>query len=238
MSKLDIIGDEGSHDALRRELAAATPCKVLDAPAGTGVLAKFLLDLGWDVSCADIDPGNFELEGIECKAANLNGELPFEDESFDAVVCANALHRVWNVRGAVRELARVVKPGGLVYVNVNNYSGIDRRVRFLLYGSVDNAVNRSGVRQTISDPEAQVRFNLFYPQLAIQLEDAGFEIVKRRASATRMSHVVLMPLAWVIWLVSWLIPSGSRRRSHVGGANGRGLLPGGRYVLIVARKNG
>ena len=43
MSKLDIIGDRGSHDALRRELASAKPCRVLDAPAGTFVIERQVL---------------------------------------------------------------------------------------------------------------------------------------------------------------------------------------------------
>lgn len=43
-------------------------------------------------------------------------ELP--DDYFDAVVCAHGLQRVYDVRAAVRELRRVLKPGGALVVTV------------------------------------------------------------------------------------------------------------------------
>ncbi len=49
-----IMGAPDSHDALWDLLSKRAPCKVLDAAAGQGVLAKRLRDEGWDVHCADI----------------------------------------------------------------------------------------------------------------------------------------------------------------------------------------
>jgi ubiquinone/menaquinone biosynthesis C-methylase UbiE len=42
--------------------------------------------------------------------------LPFGDDSFDAVHTAGALHLMRGVDGVLQELARVVKPGGLVVI--------------------------------------------------------------------------------------------------------------------------
>src|SRR5437870_108185 len=93
---LKVIGGRRSHEALREAFAALPPGKVLDAPAGTGVLSRFLRDLGWQVHAADIDPGNFAAQGFAFTRVDLNRGLPFEDGSFDAVVCANGLHRLFH----------------------------------------------------------------------------------------------------------------------------------------------
>lgn len=41
------------------------------------------------------------------------GDLDFPKNHFDAVVCADALHRAVNVRRVLREVRRVLKPGGI-----------------------------------------------------------------------------------------------------------------------------
>lgn len=233
-----IIGSRGSHDALRKALAQHAPSKVLDIPAGHGPISLYLRELGWDVHCSDIDPGNFQAQGFPFTAANLNRPLPFADASFDVVVCANAVHRIFNPGGAMLEFFRVLRPGGALFINVNNYSSIRRRLRYLFYGSLDNAVNSSHCRQTTDDPEARVRIAIIYPQIAAALQNAGFSVERIRAADVRAGHRLLAPIAWAIRLLAFLIPPGSRRRSSVGATNGRGLFPGGNYVLIVARKPG
>ena len=40
--------------------------------------------------------------------------MPFEDESFDAVICLEVLEHVANPFRAVKEIARVIKPGGIL----------------------------------------------------------------------------------------------------------------------------
>jgi SAM-dependent methyltransferase len=46
--------------------------------------------------------------------------LPFENASFDAVICSSVLYHQWvkDIAGAVREFYRVLRPGGLLLVNV------------------------------------------------------------------------------------------------------------------------
>jgi SAM-dependent methyltransferase len=146
------------------------------------------------------------------------------------------VHRVWNPGGAIRELARILRPGGTLFINVNNYSSIRRRLRFLFYGSIDNAVNDSQCRQTTDDPEAHVRLPICSPQLFGILESAGLTIEKVVAADVHLGHRLLAPLAWLIRAASLLVGPRSRRRNHICHANGPGLFPGGQYVLVVARK--
>ncbi len=234
--QLEIIGARDSHDTLRAVLAQRSPMKALDVPAGEGILTAYLKDLGWNIHAADIDPGNFKLQDIPFKQVDLNRNLPYEDEEFEAIVCVNALHRVFNVRGALEEFRRILRPGGSLFINVNNYASIDRRLRFLLYGSLDNAINGAGCKQTTDAPEANLRYALHYPQLANLLAAAHLEVVDVRAAAKRPEHTLLAPAALFLRAASLLIPPKSRKRSRVGEANQWGLFPGGRYFYVEARR--
>lgn len=235
-NELKIIGAIDSHDTLLRVLKESKPCRILDAPAGSGVLAEHLKKWGFDVHCADIDPGNFKLDGVPLTPADLNRGLDLPDASFDAVVCANGVHRLFNLRRCFEEFSRVLVPDGTLWINVNNYASIDRRLRFLLYGSLDNAVNDARCNQTTDAPEANVRLATHVPHIINQLEEAGFEMVSIRPAAVRPINRLLTPIAWLLWLVSFLIPPRSWKRSRIHWTRCRGVLPGGRYLLIEARK--
>lgn len=236
MTEPHVIGGRGAHDALRRILAARAPAKVLDCPCGRGVLAAYLRDLKWDVHCSDIDEGNLIVPGLPFKPANLNRGLPHADAEFDAVVCANGLHRLFNPGRAIAEFHRVLKPGGTLYLNLNNYSALGRRLRFLLYGSLDNALNAGKCEQTTADPEANVRVPLLLPVAANLLESAGFEFRAAWASGTGATGALLWPMALMIRAAGLLVPGKSRRRNHLWLTNNAAALPGGRYVLIEAVK--
>jgi ubiquinone/menaquinone biosynthesis C-methylase UbiE len=43
-------------------------------------------------------------------------DLPFEDEQFDMVYIASALHHTWNWQSVVQQMMRVLAPGGLLFV--------------------------------------------------------------------------------------------------------------------------
>ncbi len=107
---------------------------VLDLPCGSGGLCSHLQKQGYEVVPADIDPSVLELPNIECRRVDLDGKLPFEDGSFDALCCVAGLEHTENPRHTLREFHRVVKPGGWVIVQVPNFSSLQRRVRFLFRG--------------------------------------------------------------------------------------------------------
>jgi len=44
--------------------------------------------------------------------------LPFEDNSADAVICESSLEHLKSPEKAVKEMHRVLKPGGLIYISV------------------------------------------------------------------------------------------------------------------------
>lgn len=62
---------------------------------------------------------NFRLRGLPGKFIHHDAErLPFEDNTFDVVYSNGVIHHTPNTRGVVREIRRVLKPGGKAIVMV------------------------------------------------------------------------------------------------------------------------
>ncbi len=102
------------------------PARVLDAGCGTGGLIRSLRTVkpAWSVAGLDFMPLACELArertGGEITEGSITA-LPFADGSFDAVVSADVVCQVDDGAAALREFARVVRPGGVVLVNVPAY---------------------------------------------------------------------------------------------------------------------
>ena len=62
------------------------------------------------------EPGNSE-KSFGLSSANAL-ELPFADDTFDKVICSEVLEHIPDYRGALREIERVLKPGGLFCASV------------------------------------------------------------------------------------------------------------------------
>ena len=58
-------------------------------------------------------------QGMARTIAASGEDLPFEDGSFDLVLCDNVVDHAGNPRRIVEEIARVLKPSGLLYFTVN-----------------------------------------------------------------------------------------------------------------------
>ena len=92
--------------------ASAIPAAEMVGPAGSVVgvdLAQNLLEL------ASAKAKQRGLTNIRFQSADLM-RLPFEEESFDTVVCVFGIFFVPNMEAALRELRRVVRNGGRVAI--------------------------------------------------------------------------------------------------------------------------
>ena len=93
--------------------------RVLDLACGTGVLARQILDdVGSHGAVVGLDAGAGMLAVARKLAPNITWQegvaesLPFENASFDAVVCQFGLMFFQDRRAALGEMFRVLKPGG------------------------------------------------------------------------------------------------------------------------------
>jgi len=94
----------------------------------------------------------------------------------------------------------------MLFLTVNNYSNISKRVRFLFFGSLTNKTNEGRFVQTIDVPAAGVRQALFFPQIRHSLEQAVLEIETVKSTRGRFGTLLLTPLALLIRLVTMALP--------------------------------
>jgi len=209
--------------------------RILDAPCGRGALSVRLQQMGFDVSCCDIDQGVFEAEGLPLTVANLNRDrLAYDDGTFDYIVCSGGLHRLCNIDYAVGEFARCLKAGGKLFISVPNYGCLWRRFLFLLLGSFGKDIDHPTFLQTTLEPEAHFRRNLTFTQLNHYLQRHGFAGVDVFNSKTETPNLLLSPLYPVIKCAALLC--GPRLRAEYGAreANSRVILLGSYQVYIRA----
>lgn len=97
--------------------------KALDFGAGAGNLTRALLSMNRfaQVSAADIMPAPPDLAGkIQWIEQDLNLPIENHDEAFDVVISAEVIEHLENPRAMMRDLYRLVRPGGTVIVTTPN----------------------------------------------------------------------------------------------------------------------
>lgn len=114
------------HGHIWRELDAhlpAGPGRILDAGCGTGGLIRRLAPRRpeWRWTGVDESPVACQLArergATEVHQASVTA-LPFRDGEFAAVVSADVLYHLDDDEAALREMARVLRPGGVLVINV------------------------------------------------------------------------------------------------------------------------
>ena len=99
---------------LREALRGAPGRRLLDVGGGTGNYALALRDEDWDVVVSDRSAemlARAAAKGLETVEADAQA-LPFDDASFDALICVSMLHHVDDRPRALAEQRRVLRPGG------------------------------------------------------------------------------------------------------------------------------
>ena len=117
---------------LARRAGALQPARILETAAGTGIVTGTLMReapkaeiVATDLNQAmlDIAAGRLMSWRVQFQAADAQ-QLPFEDGSFDAIVCQFGAMFFPDRSAAYREARRVLKPGGRFLFNV--WDRIDR----------------------------------------------------------------------------------------------------------------
>lgn len=157
------------------------PLRVLDFGCGTGSFLEHLERFG-TVSGVDGDPDAVgfchERGRTEVRLVEAGESLPFDDASFDLITTLDVIEHIEDELTALRELRRVLRPGGLLLVSVPAF-------RFL-WGDQDEISHHYR------------RYSA--PRLRQSLADAGFEV--RRTS---YFNTWLFPLIAVVRLARRIV---------------------------------
>lgn len=163
------------------DLAGPLPGRrVLDVGTGDGTYAIEAVRRGAHVTGIDVDPAMLAAARSRSDCAGVSvalrearaEELPFDDGAFDVVLAVTVLCFVPDARGAVREMARVLAPGGcLVLGELGRFSvwAAERRVRGWLGSSTWKRArfwSRSNLAELARDAGLDVvetRGSIFYP---------------------------------------------------------------------------
>jgi SAM-dependent methyltransferase len=179
----------GEGRLLRSRMAAVLrllgsgPGELLDAGMGPGRLAAALTEHGWSVAGVDLSQEMVTRarRRLPARAERFHvapvERLPFGDASFDAVVATGVIEYVEDPKVALRELARVLRPGGRAVVSCPNAAALPLRV--------DHAILQR-VRRRPAKP-----WQGGAPRLERLLADAGLAPERREACAFRLVPRVL-----------------------------------------------
>src|ERR1700694_1669815 len=88
------LAHQAIHDTVGGILEKQRRGALLDVPAGEGALAARLIAAGFEVTCCDLYPEIFRLDGVDIRQGDLNGDLPFTDHSVDYVTCLEVLAHI------------------------------------------------------------------------------------------------------------------------------------------------
>ena len=117
----------------RRGAAAVTPRRLLDVGSAVTFFSYHLLREGFDLTCLDANdtmPGHFERVGRLVTPALWSGAMPkyvvadardtkLSSSSFDAVICVSVLEHIPGWQDALREMMRVLAPGGQLVLTLD-----------------------------------------------------------------------------------------------------------------------
>jgi len=161
---------------------------VLELGCGTGTFTRELAQSGADIIAIDVSPELLEIARANYSALNVQYQtenayaLSYPDATFDSVVGSSVLHHL-EVEEALRDVYRVLKPGGTIYFTepnmLNPQIALQKNVRWIkrkLGDSSDETaffrwplrrlLEKTGYRDVRIDP-----FDFLHPKTPVALID-------------------------------------------------------------------
>src|SRR6266496_3316846 len=217
------MAHQAIHDTVVALLEKLPHSTLLDVPAGQGALAARLIDAGFEVRCCDLYPEIFRL---------------------DYVTCLEGLEHIENPQQAIREFARVLRPGGQLFVSVPNILNIEERLKWLIHGYTSHfkpisSQERERLRaEHHNREEIAAHVNpIGYSELRYILEKCGFQIAGLHRDKPKARTWLYWPLVALIRLIARLTPAKKRAQRWTSELASDEILLGGNTLIVHAVLN-
>ncbi len=181
-----------------RELNPQLRGDYLDVGAGNGELIdRVMREFEVKVRACDYRDDLMTIGDLKVDVVDLNtGALPYPTESFDLVTCTEVIEHLEHYRSALREISRVLRPGGIFVVSTPNVLNLRSRLRYLLFGFF----NMFGPLQLDDDRHHSTHGHINpigYFYLAHALSSAGFTAISPSVDKLQRRSWIALALLWL-----------------------------------------
>jgi len=195
--------------------------RVLDVSCKRGEILKALKERGFAVQGTQFAADAPGVDGIPVdRGVNLLNGLPYAAETFDVVLLVEVIEHLENHRAALSELARVLKPGGILILTTPNVMRIKSRLHFFLTGY--HKVRRRFVPfdTPLSEAHRYHNYPMELPILHYMLGQNGLQIERLgRGGIKAFSWVLYLLMVGPVALYTWFFvlrtaEDAAQRREH------------------------
>jgi SAM-dependent methyltransferase len=210
--------------------------------------------MGWRACEFDLFPHG----GMQGVLADACACLPFQDASFDALVCMEGIEHFEDQTGFLRECARVLKPGGRLVLTTPNILHLSSRISGFWTGQ---RLMRQGFVNEVSTTWMREGDRIYHGhaylidafRLRYILRVVGLRLVSLERSNPSVGSMLLAPLVPVLWLATrYTIVAGRKHEERHAGrvappaverdlhrlALSPALLFGKQLVLVAEKEDG
>ena len=189
---------------------------IVDFPAGNGVTSRIITEIGAVPKPFDLFPEYFQVDGIECKRAEIAKGIPLENVCTDAIICQEGIEHFPDQIQAFKEFNRILKPKGTLLITTPNYSNLRAKISYLLTESERfHSIMPPNELDSIWMNNQEISNEIYYghifltgiQKLRVMAKLSGFRINKIYATKTKTTslffYVQIFPLLYFSNLITY-----------------------------------
>ena len=188
------------------------PGHILDIGCATGSFIAIMRDQGWEVSGVELNP---EVAQYARTVLNLNvhpGTLEqagFSDDSFDVVTMWDVFEHVLNPKATLKEIVRILKPGGTLVISVPNPSSLEARIFGANWAGWDrprhlHLFTPAVLKRYLKDAGfAKIEIDSFGGRLSVTLLSVSYACNARQIPEEKWRPWIKFLYNWPVRLLTW-----------------------------------